>query len=103
MPPIWFDAHLDLACLAVNGRDMFATPEEAGGPWPPGSVTFPSLAQGGVRIALGTIFTEPGGDGPEGYPEGDFEAAARRGRAQIEFYLTARDRGAIVLDLRALL
>jgi len=95
----WFDAHLDLACLAVHKRDMSAPADEAGGPWPPGAVTLPSLREGGVCAAFGTIFTEAGGEGPEGYPEGDVETAHRRGRAQLEVYLTWRDQGRIALDI----
>lgn len=101
-----FDAHLDLACLAVNGRDMLApldrlTPDGAHrvGPWAPASITLRSLAEGDVRLVLATIFTETGGDGPEGYPDGDAEIAHRRGRAQMEAYLTWRDKREIALDL----
>lgn len=99
--PIWFDAHLDLAYLAVNGRDMLAPLDRAGGPHPPAAVTLPTLREGGVRIVLGTIFTEPGGDTSrfaEAYAEGDFARAHIVGRAQLEVYLTWRDRGHIVLD-----
>ncbi|MBL8991198.1 MAG: membrane dipeptidase [Phycisphaerae bacterium] len=82
----WFDAHLDLACLAVNGRDMEAPPERAGGPWQPASVTLPSLAAGGVTHALATIFTEADGKEAESYPAGDAEAAHRAGTAQMRVY-----------------
>lgn len=99
----WFDAHLDLACLAVNGRDMTADLATCGGPWPPPSVTLPTLRDGGVACALGTIFTEMGGGGPEGYPEGDSEKAHRRGRAQMEVYETWRDMGLVRTDLRSAL
>lgn len=103
MPHRWFDAHLDLAYLAVNGRDMLAplTPQTA--PHPPASVTLPALDEGNVRFALATIFTELDGAGPEGYPAGDAERAWRVGRAQLDVYLTWRDRGAIALDLRRVL
>jgi len=98
--PLWFDAHLDLASLAVGGRDMTAAdPLEAGGPHQPGSVTIPALVAAGVRCALGTIFTEAEGDGPEGYPAGDAETAHRRGRAQLEAYLTWQDMGLVAIDL----
>jgi membrane dipeptidase len=112
--PTWFDAHLDLAYLAVNGRQMSAALEEfepagdspvlaAVGPHPPAAVTLPSLSHAGVRFALGTIFTESGGTGPEGYPTGDAERAHAVGRAQLEAYLTWRDDGRVALDLRQLL
>lgn len=117
---IWFDAHLDLACLAVNGRDMTAAPANAGGPWRPGAVTLPSLREGAVRVALATIFTEPAapaGGAPPGadpaeyaayaaksaYQPGDAERAHAIGRAQLEVYLTWRDRGLVALDLPKLL
>lgn len=100
MAPIWFDAHLDLAYLAVRGRDMTAPLDPASGPHPPASVTLPALRDGGVRFALGTVFTEAGGEGPEAYPPGDVERAAAVGRAQLEVYLTWRDRGLVALDLR---
>ncbi len=99
----FFDAHLDLAYLAVSGRDMVAPASAATAPHPPAAVTLPDLADGHVSLALGTIFTEPGGEGPEGYPVGDIERAARRGRAQLEVYLTWQERGLARLDLTALL
>lgn len=104
MLPI-FDAHLDLACLAVNGRDMHAAPERAGGPWQPAAVTLPSLREGNVACALATVFTEPVPPGQSStdavaYPLYDAEAAHRKGRAQIEVYLTWVDEGRARLDLR---
>lgn len=102
-PLLWFDAHLDLAYLAVNGRDMHAAPESSGGPHHPASVTLPSLRDGAVRFALGTIFTEAGGGGPEGYPVGDAERAFKAGRAQLEVYLTWRDQHHAALDLLSIL
>ena len=97
---MWFDAHLDLAYLAVSGRDMLAPLDPAAAPHPPASVTLPALREGGVRFALATVFTEAGGKGPEGYPAGNVERAAAVGRAQMEVYLTWRDRGEVALDLR---
>lgn len=97
----WFDAHLDLAAFAVNGRDLTRPPETAGGPWQPASVTLPSLREGSVRCVLGTIFLEPDGKEAEGYPAGDVEAAHRKGRAQMEVYLTLRDRAEIGMDLKS--
>lgn len=112
MPTCWFDAHLDLAYLAVRGRDMLAPlaelREPTEGPDPPAAVTLPSLREGGVRFALATIFTEVvengEGDPAEGltaeqYLAGDADAAHRRGRAQLEVYLTWHDRGMVAIDL----
>lgn len=101
MPTPWFDAHLDLACLAVNKRDMTcADLAQCKAPWPPASVTLPSLKAGGVVACFGTIFTEMKCDGPEGYPEGDAEAANKRGRAQLEVYRDWEEKGLITLGLR---
>jgi len=82
--PTWFDAHLDLAYLAMIGRDMDALPEDCGTPEEPAAVTLPSLAEGNVRWALGTIYTSP--DIEAGYPAGDVEAAHEAGRRQLDWY-----------------
>lgn len=89
MPPRsmhWADAHLDLAYLAVNGRDMCA-PVAADAPH---ALTLRSLAEGGVRVAFGTIFTELGGDPSKdrvAYRDSDdLEGAHRAGLVQLEWY-----------------
>lgn len=93
----WFDAHLDLAALAENGRDMARMLADCGGPWPPPTVTFPSLAEGRVRACLGTIFTEADGDDAVRYPAGDAEAAHAAGRRQLDWYEKWHDAGLIHL------
>lgn len=96
---IFFDAHLDLAYLAVNRRDMLAVdPQLAGGPDQPAAVTLPSLREGRVRFALATIFTERDGKGPEGYA--DEARAYAAGRAQLEVYLDWTERGLAANNLR---
>ena len=70
MTPFFIDGHLDLAYLALNGRDMLAEPPHDA------AVTLPTLARGDVRIAFATIFTEPGCAAPEGYASSDDRAAA---------------------------
>lgn len=86
----WFDAHLDLACVALEGRDMLAD-EPAGGAFPPGAVTLPTLREGRVRAALATIFIEPDGS-PDAiaYQPGDSPEAVASAHAaamrQIEMY-----------------
>ena len=102
---LWFDAHLDLACLAVCGRDLARPIAGVVGPFAPGCVSLPDLREAGVRFALGTIFIEQVGAEksatgitPEQYLEGDVEGASRRGRAQMEVYQTWRDAGLIKLD-----
>jgi len=83
----WFDAHLDLACVARLGRDMYAADlASISLPWPPAAVTLPSLHDGGVRWCLATIFTEPGGTDEVGFPQWDGPAAARRGHEQLDIY-----------------
>jgi len=82
----WFDAHLDLACLAENGRDMTRGTSDCGGPWQPATLTFPSMAEGRVAACLGTVFTEADGDDAVAYPAGDAEVAHAAGVRQIEWY-----------------
>src|SRR5258708_3647187 len=91
----WFDAHLDLACLAENGRDMTRGLADCSGPWLPASATFPSLAEGGIAACLGTIFTELDGKDAEGYPAGDAGAAHAAGLRQLERYRAWEREGAI--------
>lgn len=109
MPLPWFDAHLDLAYLAVCGRDMLAPLDPAAAPHPPSAVTLPSLVEGNVRFALATIFTEPTDPDnpppapePQMYPAVDAARAFAVGRAQLEVYLTWRDRDHIGIDLARL-
>ncbi len=83
----WFDAHLDLACLARCGRDLLEpNPAHCKLPWPPASITLPSLAAGNVRFCLATIFTEPDGTDEVGYPALDAQAAHARGIEQLDEY-----------------
>jgi membrane dipeptidase len=85
MARAWFDAHLDLACLAVLGRDMHAPLDRCGGPWQPAAVSLASM-RGVVTHCLGTIFTEAGGTDEVGYPAGDAEAAHSAGLTQLLVY-----------------
>ena len=113
--PRWFDAHLDLAYLAVHGRNMRLDARDVSTPHPPCAITLPSLAAGDVRLALGTIFTQPMNEAelaeasatakasPDSYPPNDAERAFKVGRAQLEAYLTWQDSGDIKLDLRTIL
>ncbi|MBX3360705.1 MAG: dipeptidase [Phycisphaeraceae bacterium] len=98
---IWFDAHLDLACLAECGRDLSKPPLEGGGPFQPAALSWPTMISGGVRACLGTIFTESGGTDEVGYPAADAEAAHRRGVAQLERYHAWHREGVFTLaDMR---
>lgn len=114
-----FDAHLDLAYLAVNRRDMLAPLSalaaepglvgSTGNPpaplHPPAAITLHALRHSPVRFALATIFTEPVDspqerDAPEKYLAPDVDDAHRAGRAQLEVYLDWAERGHIQIDLR---
>jgi membrane dipeptidase len=93
----WFDAHLDLACLAENGRDLTCDVDRCGGPWPPAAITFPSLREGEVQAFLGTIFTESGGDDAVAYTAGDAAAAHAAGLRQLAWYERWHEQGLIRL------
>jgi len=86
-PLAWFDTHLDLACMARTGRDMYS-PDLAtcGGQELPAAATLPSLAAGNVKWCLATIFTEANGKDAIGYPAGDAAAARARGMEQMAVY-----------------
>lgn len=93
----FFDGHLDLACLALNGRDL-CLDRRGQPPWPPGCVTFPALCRAGVVGFMGTIFTEAGGNDRVSYPPGDARAAHAAGVAQLDLYRRWHDQGLIDLD-----
>ncbi|MFT3685595.1 MAG: membrane dipeptidase [Phycisphaerales bacterium] len=93
----WFDAHLDLACIHLNGRDLLKERAE-GGLWQPGCITLPSLKAGAVTRCLATVFTEsiePGAiiQEDQQYHTGDAETAHRAGARQIDLYANWRSRG----------
>ncbi len=98
----FFDAHLDLAYLAENGRDMHASLSDCRGRYQPAAVTLPSLIEGRVRQCLATVFTEaidPASPDAESgaftYPFGDADAAYRAGMRQVLLYRTWFDAGLI--------
>lgn len=82
----WCDGHLDLAYLAVNGRDVRSAEFDPG----VGCVTLPALRQGEVRWMFATIFTEMGLDGEDQAHRyanhDDREGAHLAGMRQIECY-----------------
>lgn len=83
----WFDGHLDLACIALEGRDLRAPLSGAAGPPQPPSITLPSLREGRVSHVLATLFTGLGSEGPCGYVSSDDpEPACRAGLAQLGVY-----------------
>lgn len=93
----WFDGHLDLACLALEGRDLRADLPSAAGPPQPAGVTLPSLLQGRVTHALATLFTGLGTEGACGYSDPhDIETPNAAARAQLGVYAALVESG----DLR---
>lgn len=95
--PVWFDAHLDLAMLAVEGRDMtlpLGAPNA--GPADP-ALTLPSLAGGNVALCLGTLFVEPTPGSPLGYAPGDAQGAHDAALRQLALYRDWEARGLIRL------
>lgn len=88
----WIDGHLDLAFMALDGRDLCAAcddPEQA-------CISLPSLREAGVDLVFATIFSAPGElpeadaqgwEHPCRYPSSDdLDAAERAGLCQIELY-----------------
>ena len=95
---LWFDGHLDLACIALEGRDLTAPLAMAVGAPTPAGVTFGSLAEGAVGAAMVTIFSAPGIDGPCGYDADDaIQCAFAAGSAQLDRYLEWQRLGLIAL------
>ena len=93
----WIDGHLDLAYLAVNGRDMLRDQPPAGA-----CVTLGALRQADVEVAFGTIFTEPTPGEPESskpycYRADDIDGAEAAGLRQLEIYERWEAAGAIAI------
>ncbi len=83
--PWWVDGHLDLAYRHLHGRSIALPVEDPA----TCSVSLPALRAAGVRLALGTIFTEmgPAADERWGYAShADLEGAHRAGTRQLEAY-----------------
>ena len=105
----FFDAHLDLAYLELNGRDMSAPLADAKGEPQPPAVTLRSLQDGQVRWAFTTIYSAPSpsveepnrplgpdpSEGPGGYEAGDRDAARSQAVRQLEIYRRWEDEGLI--------
>lgn len=103
-PPLageaWIDGHLDLAYLALGprpgaGRDLLRRVDDRDA----ACVSLPDLADGPIRLALATIFTELGApDAPCGYRDsGDREGAHAAGRRQLDWYLEREAAGDLVI------
>lgn len=90
----WIDGHLDLAYLAVTGRDLTMPMSGEGG-----CVTLPALRDGGFNLVLATIFTEPNeadADKPWAYAgSDDVDGAERAGLKQLELYEQLESHGEV--------
>lgn len=92
----WIDGHLDLAYLAVNGRDITA-------PLPLGAdacISLPALRDAGVDLVFATIFTEMNYQGEattesQVYDRDDYETARRCGTEQLALYQRLEEAGEI--------
>lgn len=89
----WCDAHIDLAYLALGGRDMALSLDEARTSDAGATITLPSLREGDVRWAFATVFTGQGFEGPGGYSEPS-EARAKA-IEQLDVYRRWEDDGSV--------
>ncbi len=95
----WLDAHLDLAYMALDGRDLCTPcedPDQA-------CISLPALREAGVDLVFATIFSAPG-EIPEADAQGwahpcrypssdDLDAAEQAGLCQIELYRQLEEAG----------
>jgi membrane dipeptidase len=88
----WIDGHLDLAYLAVQGRDLRRRVDDDDA-----CVSLPALRDAPVTLAMATIFTAPGrSDDPACYRDSDdVEAAEAAGRRQLAVYERLESEGAL--------
>ncbi|MEM1007834.1 MAG: membrane dipeptidase [Myxococcota bacterium] len=86
MTSFWLDAHLDLACLALLGRDMSAHFEHATGHPQPAALTLHSLDQANVRVCIASLFSAPNAKAPYGYDAAQPTQSFEEGRKQLQIY-----------------
>lgn len=104
----WIDGHLDLAYLAVAGRNVSV-------PTPEGSdacLSLPALREGGVALFFGTIYTEPADAEreapfdtpkqervrePQVYDRDDVDSAHDAGVRQLRVYEELERRGELTI------
>ena len=81
----WIDGHLDIAYVALNGRDLTRPcPDPAAG-----CISLPDLQAGRVAIAFATLYTQPverADECPCNYPAADAQAAHAAAGRQLELY-----------------
>lgn len=91
---MFVDGHLDLAYLAVLGRDLRVPCAPGTG----GCVSLPALRAAGIDLVFGTIFTEPGAAAAFGYASSDdLDAAEAAGRRQLDVYEQLEREGEIAI------
>jgi membrane dipeptidase len=92
-PRRWVDAHLDIAYLAICGRDVRAECASSD----EGCVSLPALRRASVELAFATIFTEPGAAATAagyGYPSSaELDAAEAAGIRQLDVYTSLERHG----------
>ncbi len=90
---MWIDGHLDLAYLALEGRDLCAAcPDDQS------CISLPDLREGGVTLVFGTIFSEPDPEDPSascGYASDDPDEAEHVGMIQLDIYTRLEAAGEI--------
>ena len=93
MPNPWIDGHLDLAYLAMEGRDLYLRCENTTA----ACISLPDLEESPVRIVFATIYTSPSRssarDGPCTYT--DPSSAFSAGLRQLEIYEQLEEQGSI--------
>jgi membrane dipeptidase len=97
-PSCWLDGHLDLAYIALD-RSPDAPSLDRVPDATRACISWPTLAAGGIRACLGTIFTEAGGpEHPCGYRDHeDRDGAHAAGRLQLELYEQWEREGRLVI------
>lgn len=93
----WTDAHIDLAYLAVSGRELRQPVRIAA----QGCVSLPELRAGGVDLVFATVYTEPAGKANGAtwqYPSSDdLDAAEGVGMRQLAIYEQLEAEGEITI------
>lgn len=90
----WIDGHLDLAYLAVHGKNLYDPCSDL----TKECISLPDLQESEVRTIFGTICTSPK-SGPCGYGESNNrEAAYKAGIEQLHIYQKLEEEGHLVLQ-----